>query len=168
MFNKTVLMIFLVVIFFCLFIVFFLNKTNNINNHSNNNNDVTENNQPISNLIVNLKLEHKNIYAGAYLDEQGVLNINLIKKDNYREVEKIVVKEARVHYVDFTLEELDSIINTLNNKMLELEIKRIELDEKDNRIYIYFDNDDQYKKNKVKAFINSPTIEFRVETLSIQ
>lgn len=63
--------------------------------------------------------------------------------------------------------EIDIIMNTLNSKMIELDIRAIEPDEINNKVYVYFDLLDELKINKVKEVIDSPFIVFKKMELEI-
>ena len=63
--------------------------------------------------------------------------------------------------------EIDIIMNTLNSKMIELDIRAIEPDEINNKVYVYFDLLDELKINKVKEVIDSPCIVFKKMELKL-
>jgi hypothetical protein len=52
--------------------------------------------------------------------------------------------------------------------MIELDISAIDLDEKENRVYVYLENIDDVKLNRIKAVIDSPAIEFKEHKLKVQ
>lgn len=119
-------------------------------------------------LIKQLKNNYKDIYAGGYLDDESYFNANFIEGANTEDIEELKSNKVRIHYVKFSLIELERIIEALNKIIKDLGIAAVELDEKENKVYVYFENMDDTKINKVKGIIDSPAIEFREQTLKIQ
>lgn len=117
--------------------------------------------------------DHPENYAGAYLDEEGNLNINLVgdngivgESDNDL---RILVKDDKIKYhkVKYSLNHLDNIINSLNDKMVSLDIAAIELDEQNNKVYIYLNDLNNTQISKIKKVIDSPAIEFKQQEQKI-
>jgi uncharacterized protein YehS (DUF1456 family) len=106
-------------------------------------------------------------YAGAYLDEEGNLNINLVDDTNVSGDSdsdlKSLVKDDSVKYhkVKYSYDHLNGIISKLNNKMIDLDINAIELDEQNNKIYIYLKDLSEIKTSNIKKLINSSAVEFK-------
>lgn len=104
-----------------------------------------------------LRDNHKSIFAGSYLDEAGKLHFNLVNKSNINEIENMIPDHTIIHYVDFSLEELESTFAILNKNMKEL---KISINEKDNKIYVYLKNEDKEIISKINSIVDSKIIEY--------
>ncbi|GKX29578.1 hypothetical protein SH1V18_20580 [Vallitalea longa] len=119
--------------------------------------------------IINYNIELAEYYGGAYIDDEGYLNINIKNHDNKFNIEDTGLKmiqdsnEAiKYHYVKKTKKELKEAVNKLNNRMKELAISQIELSEKNNKVYIYMNNiEDMERKEQIMKLVDSEAIEFK-------
>lgn len=96
------------------------------------------------------------IYAGSYVDEEGVFNINIVGA-----IDAFNNKTGKIkfHSVDYSLKYLDEVAKFLTENMLDLGISAIEPNEKDNKVYIYLKDLDENKRIRIKNVIDSPAIE---------
>lgn len=59
------------------------------------------------------------------------------------------------------MEYLLNIIDSLNDKMIALDIAAIASSERNNRVYIYLNELNETNINKIKEYVDSPAVEFR-------
>lgn len=98
-------------------------------------------------------------YAGSYLDEKGNLNIcifNISEKDKIDIIEKYQNKDIIFHDAKFTYKYLNELIENIIAKIDSLKENEInitggELDEKNNRVNVYIDSNDEKKTNYLKS-----------------
>lgn len=105
----------------------------------------------------NLELQKKylNEYGGSYLDEKGILNINILHGG--RNIKKIIQNQnVKYHDVKFTYMYLKEIYNMLSEQMKDLNIYVVELDERNNKVIIYLkDLEDSQEIDKFISDLNA-------------
>ncbi|WBW97502.1 hypothetical protein [Oceanirhabdus sp. W0125-5] len=112
-------------------------------------------------LLDKLKNEYIDIFAGYYIDDEGKSNLNFVKGADITEIKDSIRDAININYVKFSLNYLEEIIELLNDKMTELDIAVIELNQKENRVVVYLKDVEETKINKIKAIIDSSAIEFK-------
>ena len=104
--------------------------------------------------IKNIK-DYEQKYAGAYLDEESNLNINLVgEADSIKNI--LDLDGIKYHEVNYPLKHLEKIISTLTGKMTELNISEIDVDEQRNKVFIYMKDLDDPQIEKVRQIIMYP------------
>lgn len=105
-------------------------------------------------------------YGGAYIDEKGTLNVNIVGDGpNIKKlIESANTKTINIKYhsVKYSLQNLKDMDNSLCDRLVELGIKALEVDEKNNKLIIYLkDLQDAQKIENIKKIIDSPAIEYQ-------
>ncbi len=103
----------------------------------------------------------ENEYGGGYIDDEGFLNVNIVGNNAQKAKELTKGKQVKYHTVKYSLSDLKEIINTLNTKYYQLGIKRIELDEKNNKVNVYLDSLEESKINSIKNIVDSEAVEIK-------
>lgn len=103
----------------------------------------------------------ENEYGGGYIDDEGFLNVNIVGNNAEKVKELTKGEQVKYHQVKYSLSDLKDIINTLNTKYYQLGIKRIELDEKNNKVNVYLDSLEESKINSIKNIVDSEAIEIK-------
>lgn len=101
-------------------------------------------------------------YGGAYIDDDGVLNINAVggKVKSIEEMGKNY--KIKYHNVKYSLNYLTEIVDTLSSKMNKLEIFSVSLDEIENKVIVCLDNLTPEKIEKISKLINnSSAVEYK-------
>ncbi len=107
-------------------------------------------------------------YAGSYIDDQGDLTV-CVTGDNFDNI-KDIVKNSKVKYQtkkSFSLNYLNKTIDKISKDMTTLDVSAVELDEKNNKIYVYVNNLNNEKEEKIKELVNSPAIEIKNQDLNV-
>lgn len=151
----------LLLIIICILFIVGIYLTYTLNKYKDNKVTLNKINED---LINTMEFEYYNSFAGSYLDENG-LNINLVKGANAEEIKVLNKYNAIIHYVDFSLTDLNKIISILSEKMKELDIEAVGLDERENKVIVYLDGIDEVKIEKIKSVSNSTAIEFKDQKL---
>lgn len=127
-----------------------------------NQNKSLENNKVLREQLKNNK-EFNDNFAGVYIDEQGNLNVNYAgdveKFKNSVKLDNVIFHAAKYQY-----NHLENVVNMLNNRMVELDIRSVELDEKNNKVVITIDKMESNKVSKIKAIVDSPAMEVIEQT----
>lgn len=126
-------------------------------------NDLLKND--ISNRVNNtISLDSEN-YSGAYIDDEGNLNIGYV--GNYggalKEMTADQIKEQKIKYHSqkYSKKELEDLINNLTANMMDDSIYSIALDEKNNKVIVeLYDISNIKFRDKIKNF-PSDMIEFK-------
>lgn len=113
----------------------------------------TEENQKIN--------EYDQFYAGAFIDDEGRLHVNVVEGTDAEEVIGSKYRNAIIHYVKFSLKDLENIYEVLSDKMIELGISSIAVNEKENKVDVYINELDETNINRIKEVIDSPAIVFK-------
>ncbi|MDR3601602.1 MAG: hypothetical protein P4L49_14165 [Desulfosporosinus sp.] len=121
-----------------------------------------------SNLSKNIQFNntYASEYGGAYIDEEGTLNVNIVGDgQNIKKlIESANTKAININYhsIKYSLQNLKDMDNSLCDRLVELGIKALEVDEKNNKLIIYLkDLQDTQKIQNIKKIIDSPAIEYQ-------
>lgn len=113
-------------------------------------------------------------YAGSYLDSEGNLVFNLANSDG-KEIKDLLensnIDSTKIKFnnVKYSLSYLEGVLSILKESMVNLGISATELDEQNNKIYIYLDSLDKEKINKINNILKiSDMIEFKKQELVIK
>ncbi len=115
-------------------------------------------------IIGRISIDYEDCYAGAYIDNEGILNINF--KNIIPDISIYNCIRIKCHIVNYSLNYLQNIINILTKNILTLEISQLELDEKNNKIYIYMEKLVSTKIERVKNLIDPFAVEFKEKRLT--
>jgi hypothetical protein len=98
-------------------------------------------------------------YSGAYIDEEGNLNINVT--NGYTNAEsKVGVSGVKYHEAKRSYKKLTEVQNKLSLK--DLNVAATELDEKNNKVIVYLNNYDDASINNVTSILDDKdAVEFR-------
>jgi len=112
-------------------------------------------------VISQLENDYISEYGGVYLDAEGILNVNIVGEAKNI---KNLLKDSNVKYhnVKYTKKQLSEINNSLCDRLIELGISAMELDQANNKVIVYLENPDDTKKiDNIKKIIDSPAIEYK-------
>lgn len=105
-------------------------------------------------------------YGGAYLDEEGNLNVNIVGEGK-KVKELFENKDVNFHKVNYTYESLDSLYKLLSDDMLDLNISLVEVDQQNNKVVVYTEDIDNSEGIK-KLTKNSSALEVRKKDFVIK
>jgi streptogrisin B len=126
-------------------------------NFITNQNNALENNKILhENMKKNSELDEN--FAGAYIDEDGNLNVNYVG-DIEKVKNTLKLNNVNFHSAKYSYKHLEDITNKLSDKMIELGIKSVELDDRNNKVIITLDKFDKEKENRIKKEIDSPAMD---------
>lgn len=104
-------------------------------------------------------------YGGAYLDEEGNLNVNIVGEGK-KVKELFENKDVNFHKVNYTYESLDSLYKLLSDDMLDLNISLVEVDQQNNKVVVYTEDIDNSEGIK-KLTKNSSALEVRKKDMML-
>jgi hypothetical protein len=114
-------------------------------------------------------------YGGAYIDDEGNLNVNIVlpnknaEKGYVNSLKKRISENSNVkfHFVEHSFKELERTKNSLSKYMSELGINMISVDERTNKVSIFVDNI-QSRTNKIQSTVkDSSSIEIQESDASV-
>ncbi len=114
----------------------------------------------------NLNKEYTDSYAGAYIDDQGNLNINIV--GDFSKL-KSNVNDNNIKYnnAKWSMNQLEKALEKINKNMDALNIKATELDEKNNTIIVYMKDINNESMKKIIEESSFPDITFKQTDLEI-
>ena len=99
-------------------------------------------------------------YAGAYIDNNKILNINIVGTDN-KEISNLINNgNIKYHTVKYTLIYLKNIVNILSENMYESGIGSVGLDIINNKVIVSIRDFNTPNIKKIKGKVDSPAVEF--------
>ncbi|TYQ15295.1 UNVERIFIED_CONTAM: hypothetical protein Cloal_1729 [Acetivibrio alkalicellulosi] len=149
-------------------------ENNSRNNFFNNQEKSLEIHEKI---LTEYKEDNLDYFGGFFLDDEGVLNINLVE-DNKQKAEnnkqrnaKELVKgdNVKFHYVKHSLNTLNNTANVLANEMLSLGINAVEVDEINNAVIVYLDSlsKEVEIKNKIDSLSKEVEIKNKIDVSTV-
>lgn len=110
---------------------------------------------------INKDMEKSEKYSGAFIDEKGNLNINVVGDINTFSSELNTDGGIAYKSVKHSYKELERINKLLIKDMVSLDISKISLNEKENRVEVYLKALESDKIDKIKALVkNDSAVEF--------
>lgn len=99
-------------------------------------------------------------YAGVYIDDEGILNVNFVgdvtKIKSFTEIDNV-----KYHQVEHTYEELEKGMIALQDKMVDLNITLVAIDEKQNKLAIHVKELDDKKIQAINQYVDSEISDFQ-------
>jgi hypothetical protein len=166
--KKTTLFLMILLVFTLLFSTS-LFADNNKQKEVENSLKIEQDIQAVQNLqIIKEKIKgskDEKRYAGAYIDEDGYLNVNFVSEVESIK-EKAKLKNTKYHSVEFALEHLEELMEAvINDESIIKDISMVELSQKDNSINIYLKELEDSKAQKIKKTLDTPAIKFKKQEL---
>lgn len=93
-------------------------------------------------------------YGGAYIDENGILNINIVGDESSFSKEPNVI----YHKVKYTLVELQNALDKLTEKMQTLDIVTVGVDEEKNKVIVTVKSMDSQTVDLIKKTVSDPDL----------
>ncbi len=107
-------------------------------------------------------------FGGSYFDAERNLNVNLVG-DGKSIKELLKDKSVKYHTVKYSKKYLEEINNALCDKIQELGIILLMVDEPNNKVVIYLNNpEDTTAISNIKRIVDSPAIEYKKEKIKIE
>ncbi|MDF2557964.1 MAG: hypothetical protein K0R71_1792 [Bacillales bacterium] len=113
------------------------------------------------NTLKRLKKDYPNSFGGLFIDENSILTLCIVKGEKTLNIQELESAGFHIKYVEYPIKHLYSIIDNLTPKMERLKITSLELDEKNNRVNIYFKNLSSKKIANVKKYVESNAVNFK-------
>lgn len=103
-------------------------------------------------VIENVQDNYPDNYGGAYIDSNGILNINIVGDDSN------IKKDSNViyHKVKFSLKDLNKAVDKLGKQMQTLGIGALGCDEEKNRVVVWLSNLDDQTIDLIKSNVDNP------------
>lgn len=118
--------------------------------------------------IEDLRENKADKFAGAFVDDQGTLNINLVKGVSPKEL-YIDDSKIKVHYVEYSYKELNDVFHKIELLVKNQAIQfLVAIDEKENKIIININQGYETIEKLIRNEIHYPFIEFRVQDSNLQ
>ncbi|QTH42998.1 hypothetical protein J4772_00440 [Cohnella sp. LGH] len=117
--------------------------------------------------VEELRKSHADKFAGAYLDDQNVLNINLVMGVAPNEL-NIDISKIKVHYVEYSYKELNEVFEQIVSLTENQPVQVVGIDEKENKINITLHQDNKSVEDFIKKEIDFPFIEYQITDARIQ
>jgi hypothetical protein len=117
--------------------------------------------------VYELRKNHADQFAGAYLDDQNVVNINLVKGVAPTEL-NIDSSKIKVHYVEYSYKELNDVFEQILSLTENHPVQSIAIDEVENKINITIHRDNKSVEDFVRKAIDLPFIEYHITDAQIQ
>ena len=118
-------------------------------------------------LIEELRKSHADKFAGAYLDDQNVLNINLVTGVTPNEL-NIDISKIKVHYVEYSYKELNDVFEQIVSLTENQPIQVVAIDERENKINITLHQDNKSVEDLIKKEIDFQFIDYQITDARIQ
>jgi hypothetical protein len=110
-------------------------------------------------LVDQLRVNNSDSFAGAFLDDQGKLNINLIHGTTPSRLH-IDEQKIAVHYVKYSYDELQSAYDHTVTLMSNPVIRSVELNERANKVFVNIT--DVGLQEELLSEINHPAVEVKI------
>jgi len=81
-------------------------------------------------------------YAGAYIDNEGMLNVKVTGSDDLNI--RNITDNAKIKYqlnVKYSMEFLESIKKRISENMIKLGVTGVGVSDKDNKVFVYYNDD---------------------------
>ncbi|NBI28990.1 S1 family peptidase [Chengkuizengella marina] len=110
--------------------------------------------------------KYEDDYAGVYIDDDGILNINLV--NNVEEVSNLIdSNEVKYNKVKNSFKKLDQTMKFLTPRMNELGITSLSLDEMKNKVVIYLKQPDEKAIKKINKLVEKGAVEIQEQKLEV-
>lgn len=117
-------------------------------------------------LIQKLKSNHSQRFAGAFIDSENKLNINLVEGTNPQSLNLKDDVNIIIRYVKYSYYELEEVYAKVS-KIRHDDITSIELNERENKVFIYLKRKNELLKKEIQKKAKSSSIEIVYSDLFI-
>ncbi|QTH42999.1 hypothetical protein J4772_00445 [Cohnella sp. LGH] len=99
-------------------------------------------------------------YAGVYIDNEGILNVNVVG-DVAKLKTLTAAEDIKYHQVKYTYAELEKGLLALQDKLAELSISQVGIDEIQNKLSIHVKELDDQKIQAISKYIDPEIADFQ-------
>ena len=119
------------------------------------------------NFVNELRKNHADKFAGAYLDDQNIMNVNLVAGVSPTEL-NIDVTKIKVHYVEHSYKQLNDVFEQIVSFTENYPVQSIAIDEIENKINITIHQDNKSVEDLIRKAMDFPFIEYQITDARLQ